>query len=108
LQKNIENQLGADGDLGNGELTCMCCGGWCLMPNSVASKLANRGGIYKFVGDFGMRENIYYGSIFLCMTLIVVCFIVISHRMGWPGSSAAGSAAAFYDIGNQESYFFSN
>ncbi len=69
------------------------------MPDSVVSKLANRGGIYKFVGDFGMRENIYYGSIFLCMTLIViVCFIVISHRIGWPGSGAA-SAAAFYDIG---------
>ena len=69
------------------------------MPDSVVSKLGNPGGIYKFVGDFGMRENIYYGSIFLCMTLfVIVCFIVISHRVGWPGSGA-GSAAGFYDIG---------
>ena len=76
--------MGVDGGPGDSEVNCLCCGGRCLVPRSVVSKLNKltaRGGVYKFLGDFGLRENIYYGSIFVCMTLIViVCFLVINNR----------------------------
>jgi hypothetical protein len=55
---------------------------------------------------FYVQENIYYGSIFVCMTLIViVCFLVINNRVGWGmgGSTTGGTAAAFYDIGKGSS-----
>ena len=46
------------------------------------------------VGQFGLKENLYYGSIFICMTLIViVCFLVINNGGG--GSLMSGSAAAY-------------
>jgi hypothetical protein len=94
----------ADGGRGDSEVNCLCCGGRCLVPRSVVSKLTGRGRVYKFLGDFGLRENIYYGSIFVCMTLIViVCFLVINNRVGWgSGTAAGGTAAAFYDIGNEK------
>ena len=48
------------------------------------------------MGEFGLRENLYYGSIFLCMTLIViVCFLVINNRT----SGDAGTASAMFDGG---------
>ena len=76
--------MGVDGGPGDSEVNCLCCGGRCLVPRSVVSKLNKltaRVGVYKFLGDFGLRENIYYGSIFVCMTLIViVCFLVINNR----------------------------
>ena len=53
----------------------------------------------KVVGEFGLRENLYYGSIFLCMTLIViVCFLVINNRAGG-GGDGSGTAAAMFDGG---------
>jgi hypothetical protein len=67
------------------------------MPQSLADKLSKlnvRSGLYKLVGEFGLRENLYYGTIFLCMTLIViVCFLVINNR----GSDvfSSGSSSAF-------------
>ncbi len=73
-----------------------------LVPSSFAAKLNKlnmRSGLYKLVGEFGLKENLYYGSIFLCMTLIViVCFVVINNR----GSDAlSGTAAAMYDTDKQ-------
>ena len=50
-----------------------CCGG--RLPASVVNKLnklSARSGLIKMVGEFGLRENLYYGSIFICMTLIVI------------------------------------
>ena len=60
------------------------------------------------VGEFGLRENLYYGSIFICMTLIViVCFLVINNRGGAGLSSlmSSGNAAA-YDGGKLSSSCF--
>ena len=54
---------------------------------------------------FSLRENLYYGSIFFCMTLIViVCFVVINTRGGSGGrnllgASSGSQAAAIYDTG---------
>ena len=49
------------------------------------------------MGEFGLRENLYYGSIFLCMTLIViVCFLVINNRTS---GGEAGTASAMFDGG---------
>merc|ERR1719507_620790 len=71
------------------------------MPSSMAvklNKLSVRSGLYKVVGEFGLRENLYYGSIFLCMTLIViVCFLVINNRT----SGDAGTASAMFDGDDQ-------
>ena len=65
------------------------------------NKLSVRSGLYKLVGEFGLRENLYYGSIFLCMTLIViVCFVVINNRGGGDElHGSPGGAAAIYDSG---------
>ena len=62
------------------------------------NKLSLRSGLFKVVGEFGLRENLYYGSIFICMTLIViVCFLVINNRggAGLSGLMSGGSAAAY-------------
>ena len=57
----------------------------------------------KVVGEFGLRENLYYGSIFLCMTLIViVCFLVINNRT----SGDAGTASAMFDGGECLTFIF--
>ena len=75
-----------------------CCG---RLPASVVNKLNKlslRSGLFKVVGEFGLRENLYYGSIFICMTLIViVCFLVINNRggAGLSGLMSGGSAAAY-------------
>ena len=73
-----------------------CCGG--RLPASVVNKLnklSARSGLFKMVGEFGLRENLYYGSIFICMTLIViVCFLVINNR-GGAGLMSSSAAAAF-------------
>lgn len=64
------------------------------------NKLNVRSGLYKVVGEFGLRENLYYGSIFLCMTLIViVCFLVINNRAGGGDGHLGGTAAAIFDAG---------
>lgn len=74
-----------------------CCGG--RLPASVVNKLnklSARSGLIKMVGEFGLRENLYYGSIFICMTLIViVCFLVINNGGGAGLISGSGSAAAY-------------
>ena len=76
-----------------------CCGG--RLPASVVNKLnklSARGGFIKMVGQFGLKENLYYGSIFICMTLIViVCFLVINNG---GGSSLMGGSTAAFDGGN--------
>ena len=81
-----------------------CCGRPFHLPASVMAKLNKlsvRSGLYKVVGEFGLRENLYYGSIFLCMTLIViVCFLVINNRGGAGLSGLVGGTAAAYDGGN--------
>ena len=77
-------------------------GGCCrrMVPSSLAAKINKlnvRSGLYKLVGEFGLRENLYYGSIFLCMTLIViVCFLVINNRSS---DHLNGATAAMYDSG---------
>jgi hypothetical protein len=56
-----ENNLGVDGGRGDGEVNCLCCGGRCLVPTSIVTKLnklSSRGGLYKFFGDFGLRVSI--------------------------------------------------
>ena len=77
-----------------------------IMPASVVTKLNKinmRSGLYKLVGEFGLKENLYYGSIFLCMTLIVVvCFLVINNR---GGEHLAGTASAIFDSGKNAAYF---
>jgi hypothetical protein len=87
-----------------------CCGG--RLPASVVNKLnklSARSGLFKVVGEFGLRENLYYGSIFICMTLIViVCFLVINNRggaAGLLGGSRTASAAA-YDGGTERKINF--
>ena len=75
-----------------------CCGG--RLPASVVNKLnklSARSGLFKMVhGEFGLRENLYYGSIFICMTLIViVCFLVINNR----GGAGLINGSAAYDGG---------
>lgn len=78
---------------------CLCCDR--ILPNSMMTKLNKlnvRSGLYKLVGEFGLRENLYYGSIFVCMTLIViVCFLVINNRTG----DALGTSAALFDLDQQ-------
>lgn len=78
-----------------------CCGG--RLPASVVNKLNKlsvRSGLFKIVGEFGLRENLYYGSIFICMTLIViVCFLVINNRGGAGLSGLISGSAAAYDGG---------
>ena len=80
-----------------------CCGG--RLPASVVNKLNKlsvRSGLFKIVGEFGLRENLYYGSIFICMTLIViVCFLVINNRGGAGLSGLISGSAAAYDGGRQ-------
>lgn len=67
------------------------------------NKLNIRSGLYKVVGELGLRENLYYGSIFLCMTLIViVCFLVINNRGG--SDHLSGTAAAIFDVGKPIKY----
>ena len=80
----------------------VCCQRF--MPASIMSKLNKlsfRNGLYKVLGEFSLRENLYYGSIFFCMTLIViVCFVVINNRGGGDESmSVSGSASQMYDDG---------
>nr|XP_040565063.1 sushi, von Willebrand factor type A, EGF and pentraxin domain-containing protein 1-like isoform X2 [Lepeophtheirus salmonis] len=59
------------------------------------SKLNVRSGLYKVAGEFGLRENVYYGLIFVCMTLIVIfCFLVINRttaHIGFGGFGSGGS-----------------
>ena len=78
-----------------------CCGG--RLPASVVNKLNKlsvRSGLFKIVGEFGLRENLYYGSIFICMTLIViVCFLVINNRGGAGLTGLISGSAAAYDGG---------
>jgi hypothetical protein len=53
--------MGVDGGV-DSEVNCLCCGGRCLVPRSVVSKLNKltaRGGVYKFLGDFGLRVTIF-------------------------------------------------
>ena len=76
------------------------------MPASVMSKLNKlnlRNGLFKVLGEFSLRENLYYGSIFFCMTLIViVCFVVINNRGGTDDStSGLGSASEMFDDGKK-------
>ena len=91
------NTNGANGNAGAS--SSACCPR--MMPASVMAKINKlnlRTGLYKLVGEFGLRESIYYGSIFLCMTLIViVCFLVINNNQG--GGALSGNAAAMYDSG---------
>ena len=80
----------------------VCCQRF--MPASVMSKLNKlnlRNGVFKVLGEFSLRENLYYGSIFFCMTLIViVCFVVINNRGGDDDStSGLGSASQIFDDG---------
>jgi hypothetical protein len=35
---------------------------------------------FQLVGELGFRENIFYGAIFLCMTLIVLFCVLIVNR----------------------------
>ena len=65
-------------------------------------------GFFKTIGEFSLRENLYYGSIFFCMTLIViVCFVVINtqggtgHFSSGSASGGAGKAAAMFDAGKK-------
>lgn len=78
-----------------GRATCCGC---CPMPPSVVAKLNKlnaRTGIFKFLGEFGLRESFYYGSIFLLLSLIgVVCFLVIHNRTG---DVLSGTSAALFD-----------
>ena len=35
--------------------------------------------ITQLIGEFGLRENVYYGAIFLSMTFIVLfCFLIVN------------------------------
>ena len=83
----------------------VCCQRF--MPASVMSKLNKlnfRNGLFKVLGEFSLRENLYYGSIFFCMTLIViVCFVVINNRGGGgdDANGGSGSASAIYDVGKE-------
>ncbi len=74
-----------------------------IVPSSLAAKISKlnvRSGLYKLIGEFGLRENLYYGSIFLCMTLIViVCFLVINNRSS---DHLDGATAAMYDSGESQ------
>ncbi len=82
------------GGIGSG---CGCCG---RMASKI-NKLNFGSGLYKLVGEFGLRENLYYCSIFLCMTLIVlVCFLVINNRGG--SDHLGGATAAMYDSGRAD------
>ena len=85
-----------------------CCGG--RLPASVVNKLNKlsvRSGLFKIVGEFGLRENLYYGSIFICMTLIViVCFLVINNRGGAGLSGLISGSAAAYDGGTAKFFRF--
>ena len=82
----------------------VCCQRF--MPASVMSKLNKlnlRNGLFKVLGEFSLRENLYYGSIFFCMTLIViVCFVVINNRSGnvlGEDGLGIGSASKIFDDG---------
>ena len=81
----------------------VCCQRF--MPASVMSKLNKlnfRNGLFKVLGEFSLRENLYYGSIFFCMTLIViVCFVVINNRGDGSDDmeNGLGSASKVYDDG---------
>ena len=83
--------------------TPLCCCPRCVLPSSMASKLNKlsvRSGLYKVVGEFGLRENLYYGSIFVCMTLIViVCFLVINNRGIGIADHFSSTSAALFDTG---------
>lgn len=82
-----------DSETREDSITRSCCPK--IMPK--INKISVRSGLYKLVGEFGWKENLYYGSIFLCMTLIViVCFLVINNG---GGDSLTGTAAAIYDSG---------
>ena len=77
----------------------VCCQRF--MPASVMSKLNKlnlRNGLFKVLGEFSLRENLYYGSIFFCMTLIViVCFVVINNRGdGEDSATGIGGASKMY------------
>jgi len=53
--------------------------------------------IFKLVGEFGLRENVYYGAIFLSMTLIVLfCFLIVNRTNH--NSSFHSSHQAIYDM----------
>ena len=84
----------------------VCCQRF--MPASVMSKLNKlnlRNGLFKVLGEFSLRENLYYGSIFFCMTLIViVCFVVINNRGGdgiGEDGLGIGSASKMFDDGKE-------
>ena len=70
---------------------------------SKLNKLNLRNGLFKVLGEFSLRENLYYGSIFFCMTLIViVCFVVINNRGGdglGEDGIGIGSASKIFDDG---------
>ena len=87
----------------------VCCQRF--MPASVMSKLNKlnlRNGLFKVLGEFSLRENLYYGSIFFCMTLIViVCFVVINNRGGTDDSTSdLGSSSKMFDDGKKNKFYY--
>ena len=49
-------------------------------PGGGASKLEQiRGSLTKLLGEFSVREHVFYGAIFLSMTIIVMfCFLLVN------------------------------
>ena len=104
--QNMNSSINNPNAVGNDAVVDVdvCCQRF--MPASVMSKLNKlnlRNGLFKVLGEFSLRENLYYGSIFFCMTLIViVCFVVINNRGGdglGEDGIGIGSASKIFDDG---------